>query len=36
MKIVDGKITPHVYSTQEVKDLLAIHQEALDSAKAES
>ncbi|KAJ9053471.1 Proteasome subunit alpha type-3 [Entomophthora muscae] len=36
MKIVDGKITPHVYSTQEVKDLLALHKEALDSAKADS
>ncbi|KAI0223710.1 Proteasome subunit alpha type-3 [Massospora cicadina] len=36
MKILDGKITPHIYSTEEVKEILASHQETLDLAKADS
>jgi len=36
MKLVDGKPKHHIYSTEEVKELLITHQETLDSAKAEN
>lgn len=36
MKLVDGKPMQHIYSTQEVKDLLTAHQATLEEAKAEN